>query len=668
MKKSLFSLLTILIAMFLMVRLHSAFGQFDSLATLAHYPLFTDGDDHTGINDSMTLMKAPYNRGIYATGIYLHNFLDPPLNPSHAITPVLAGLNIHSFRVSFRFRTHVYQHAPILMGGHSFRWIGAYLEADSTFKMKYNNSHLASSTSKYKLNTWYEIVLTYDGTEGKMFVDGTEIISQPYVIEYGYDPNFGITDFSTGETFKGEIQSIRVYKAATGGNLAAYYPLEFDVKDSNDVQADMVLTNTPFIGGIYSNGRYINGGLSGASQAITPQLDSMNMNSFAINFRFKAAEIEHRPVLVGGNSLRWMGLYIMENRSISLKYNNSDFSHSSFTYQPGDWHRVSMTYDGNLGKVYIDGEKIIEEAFVLNHGNNKNIGTTDFSVGKAFRGMIQDLQIFDADTLGELIAHYPLLQDEEDATGNHGNMLLTNTPFIGGVCTNGTYLVSGIETPNITGFNFDRFSISGLFHTPVAIEQPVLVGGNSFRWLGLYLRSDSSLAIKYNNSNIETCPAKYLPHEWHHFQLSYDVDSQKAWLFLDFEQVCSVSFDLMHGGDANVSSFDYATGDAFWGCLQDLTISEGTGPTSDGIADLLPEHAFRIFPNPAHTSLNIELEEVFDNQANLAIYTMQGQEVLHQSMDGFQQTIHVEDWPDGTYVVMITMEDGRRQGKRFVKQ
>ncbi|MCB0844311.1 MAG: T9SS type A sorting domain-containing protein [Bacteroidetes bacterium] len=650
--------------LFLIFQVSFVFGQFEDLKASAVYPLLENTNDTIGNYDSIITTLAPLDRGMYTTGLRITSV---SINGSRAVAGA-NGLNFNSFKFSVWFKTNTYQDAPVIMGGPIYRWIGAYLRPDSTLALKYNNSFFASSTVKYELNKWHEIVVTYDSTEGKLFYDGVEIISHPFSIIHGGDAALQVTDQSRGKTYKGVIRDLKIYDSHTGDSLLAHFPMLFNGEDVTGNQNNMNLINTTFIGGAYANGIYLGNGLPEYGSNIgTPKIDSLDLNNFAVSFKFKAGNIQHKPVLVGGNLFRWMGFFLNNDTTVSMRYNNGITVNTTTKYKPGDWHKVTMSYNGSVGKVYFDEVQIVNEAFTINHGEDRNFSVTNFSSGQTFRGTIQDLKIYDADTLGSVIAHYPLLTDTEDATGNYDPVKLENSFLVGGACSDGRYSTSNIATPTLSELDFDRFAISGRFNTPVAIEQPVIMGGNLGRWLGVYLKADSTIEVKYNNANILNCGVTYTPNEWHHFTLSYSRDSQKAWLFIDSLQACEVSFDLADFGDKNFSVSDFSNGKTFWGCIQDITIYEEVEENPDAAEDLLDPQTIKVYPNPASDFVNIEIEPEYLGKTELTLYSLQGQRLHRQSVNQITERISIGHLPQGTYILMVKHADGRRLSQRIVK-
>ena len=194
--------------------------------------------------------------------------------------------------------------------------------------------------------------------------------------------------------------------AAPAGAAAipiAHYPLLSDALDATGLNDPMTLQNAPFQdGGVYCNGIPPSSG-EGACLVETPVLAALDFGSFAISLEFKIDQypdesIVYRPVLVGGYSYRWMGAEVRSDGTIFLMYNNNNgLVYSDRIVTLGAWHRVVMTYDSSTqtGRLYMDGELACSAEFVIEHGNDKNLGTTNRAVEKTFLGLIREIVVYD---------------------------------------------------------------------------------------------------------------------------------------------------------------------------------------------------------------------------------------------------------------------------------
>jgi len=174
-----------------------------------------------------------------------------------------------------------------------------------------------------------------------------------------------------------------------------------------------------------------------------------------------------------------------------------------------------------------------------------------------------------------VIAHYPLLSNANEATNLTPPMTLTNAPFVaGGVKCNGIYEGNPgfckITTPQLTGFNFNQFSIAARFNAAEKRTMPVFIGGRSYRWIGFYLLANGHVALKYNNSNTLDCGLTYAPGTWYVATVTYNGTTAK--LYLNNTLACTKSFSISQGGDSDIGVTDFSTGVVYKGNFSDLWI------------------------------------------------------------------------------------------------
>lgn len=176
---------------------------------IANYPLLSDGIDITGNNDAMTLINTPFrNGGIYCNGIYASNS-SPDF--CKASTPDIKNFNFNSFTVSVDFYVNAYKMQPVFVCGNSYRWIGFYLQPDSTVNLYYNNTNFLNSTTHYNLNQWHKAQVSYDGTIAKFYLDYTEANEKDIQLVYTTSENqLGIINYAFGQVFNGYIRNLTV--------------------------------------------------------------------------------------------------------------------------------------------------------------------------------------------------------------------------------------------------------------------------------------------------------------------------------------------------------------------------------------------------------------------------------------------------------------------------
>lgn len=178
--------------------------------------------------------------------------------------------------------------------------------------------------------------------------------------------------------------------------LIASYSLFETPSDATGNQVDIVLKNTPYEDrGIYVNGNYVSVDPD-SSDVTTPPLAGLTIASFTISVDFKIASpyASTRPIIIVGRSWRWMGAKLRNDSRVALFYNGIDGPISTTAVIPGTWHRLTLTHDGSVGRLYLDNQLEASQAFVPNDGDDRRITTSYTSSGTAFKGHLRNLNVF----------------------------------------------------------------------------------------------------------------------------------------------------------------------------------------------------------------------------------------------------------------------------------
>ncbi len=217
-----------------------------------------------------------------------------------------------------------------------------------------------------------------------------------------------------------------------------------------------------------------------------------------------------------------------------------------------------------------------------------------------------------------LLANYPLTGGSAaDATGNYGDMELTNTTFQGdeGVYVNGIYIGSGepdaslVSTPPIDFPDTNNIAFSLEFKAGDTDFRPIFVAGDFYRWLGVFIVSGelqllSSDALYATGQNVQNG-------QWYSLALTYEQGTSKVWL--DGQLVFTynsgaLNYHLDISGDRKVSNTHGGYGKAFQGNLRNLKIY--SGHTTVATKETTPQTAsLKISPNPASHIVQIELPD-----------------------------------------------------------
>ncbi|RMH89408.1 MAG: T9SS C-terminal target domain-containing protein [Calditrichaeota bacterium] len=272
-----------------------------------------------------------------------------------------------------------------------------------------------------------------------------------------------------------------------------------------------------------------------------------------------------------------------------------------------------------------------------------------------------------------LVAHYPLDTDSLDATGHNPPMHLVNTPFQdGGIYCNGIYIWGGQPggsdaiTPQIDSLKFRKFALQAKFKVSEYRNQPVMVGGNLWRWIGFYLGQDSTIIPIYNDFFGSANPTiRYSLNTFHTITVVYDSTAGMGKWYLDGTLIDSVAFQIQHGNDKNVSVTHYGIGETFKGIFDDLRVySEISGPT--GIAGSPSGTPSRFdlaqnYPNPFNPATTIRYTLLRAAHVRLEIFNSVGQRVAtlvdeHRPAGDYTIRWDAQHLPAGIYFYRIRAE------------
>ncbi|MFH1842939.1 MAG: LamG-like jellyroll fold domain-containing protein [bacterium] len=180
---------------------------------IAHYPLTSDAVDITGNNGDMTLTNAPFqDGGVYCNGIY------PGGDPTATIvmTPEIVGLNPESCAVSAEFKISEYPpeaYRPVFMCGVNWRWLGVDIHLDGMLGLRYNNSTSIHTDVPVSLDTWHQVMVTYNGTtdSANLYLDGEWVTDAAFVCNHHDDQDISTHNGASGRQFLGIFRNLIVY-------------------------------------------------------------------------------------------------------------------------------------------------------------------------------------------------------------------------------------------------------------------------------------------------------------------------------------------------------------------------------------------------------------------------------------------------------------------------
>ncbi len=268
------------------------------------------------------------------------------------------------------------------------------------------------------------------------------------------------------------------------------------------------------------------------------------------------------------------------------------------------------------------------------------------------------ISLFFEDTFAQqtILANYPLIENGIDFTGNNDPLTLHNVIFQnGGAYSNGIYYgndTSGsvIETPLLNNLDFDNFSVKldFLIEDYPDWREPILVGGNGWRWIGAYLENDK-IALMANDGTVFETSTKTVPlNQWATIRLSYNKEEGKCYLYFNQQLAVQATVtELNHNNDANFLNTHYGSGDAFKGYWRNLIIYNTSNPT--GITE---ENDWQnIYLYQKKDNLVLSLPDQYEN-AIFSLYDLQGKIVRNQHLKFGENNVPVHGL-EGIYVVEV---------------
>lgn len=259
--------------------------------------------------------------------------------------------------------------------------------------------------------------------------------------------------------------------------------------------------------------------------------------------------------------------------------------------------------------------------------------------------------------INDLLAHYPLVSDGVDLTGNNDTMIRVNAPFQdGGVYCNGDYSNMTLHTPQINNFSFTSLSVSFEFRADTFISKPVIVCGSGYRWLGFYLDVNGTVKMKYNNSNYETSSTTYNFGQWYTGLITYDGTTANLYLdgVLAVSKTVALTFILT---DTEIGVEDYASGRAFKGVIKNLKITNSAyyGINETNVLKV------KFYPNPVNDYAKID---GIDTDAVIRIFDMDGR--LVRTLPFSNEPIDLSALREGMYMIRVEQNE-RSYSSRFIK-
>ncbi len=342
----------------------------------------------------------------------------------------------------------------------------------STNNVGTGNSDMdAGDGNALPVGVWKHVVMTHDGTNDKIFIDGVKKATKAVTgnlkstvnpLGIGYDP------IDNGSFFNGSLDEVQVYNyALTEGEVTALYITQsLSPAVATDLVADYKLNSNGIDNTQFGNtatgkatataNRFNYGGnamsFAGSDSLVASNSVNLQSDNTTISFwvRVKSLPAQGEVFLLsnGGWQERWKISLPSHGKPVFTTNSTGgikDMDSDSVALPIGAWRHVVMVHDAAGNKMFINGQlkKSIAATGALNKTSKPfGIGYNAVDGGGNFNGDLDDIQIYNraltdievtalyslqntAPTFtGTLVAHYPFSNSGIDITafGNNADV------------------------------------------------------------------------------------------------------------------------------------------------------------------------------------------------------------------------------------------------------
>ncbi|MFC1483469.1 LamG-like jellyroll fold domain-containing protein [Candidatus Neomarinimicrobiota bacterium] len=389
---------------------------------VAYYPFSGNANDESGNgNDgtehSVTLAEDRFGR-VDSAYSFSGGYISMPTDASILNTPI----DQYTFQAWIRstsstgnpqnvFETHT--QAP--SGNREI-----YFEADMPAPMRFGITDVSGAdhqvvSNSLELNTWYQVVGTYDGSKQKIYIDGelqdSLVWSSSFTINSGAELG---KDMEGGQYFQGQLDDIRIYNRALSAaeinslyhekgwdpDLLVHYPFNGNANDEsgngNNGTVDGATQTTDRFGNASSAysfdgvDDYIYTPVRPVSGALTISLWMKSNSSVA----FSGLVLSH-------DGIKKTGL-LLNNPATQLRFTLQTTTAQNAVvaadqnYLDDAWHHVVGSYDGTELVLLIDN--VVRGTVALTGdvdlGDTFRIGTDEAFADRYYSGIIDDIRIY----------------------------------------------------------------------------------------------------------------------------------------------------------------------------------------------------------------------------------------------------------------------------------
>ena len=300
-------------------------------------------------------------------------------------------------------------------------YIGGSLYANATW-------NIFESSTKVNLDTWYTIVMTYDGTKIRVYLNGSELSTSESQTGKDLSGNIRVSDWPiviggnpTGSTSFPNIEytssltisdALVFDRALTSEEIATDYASTINPTNTSEMLLRYKFSTNNIVKDLSGNnnngtvyGATINSDGTLSTDGIDDYVDCGLIghnfgNSITLIARVKVKEMLTHNNLVIGNWEEGGGGIVYDPENLQFDYTNSSTSYyvrylTDFKPKLDTWYTIVGTYDGQKYKLYQNGKEILYQ------------GTTN---------------TYEKKTVGNLVSSYQfLLAANPQPDGNHLN-------------------------------------------------------------------------------------------------------------------------------------------------------------------------------------------------------------------------------------------------------
>ena len=362
--------------------------------------------------------RLPNNENKAKQSNYSMEFLTTTRIPD--ITGLNLGTSVDTFSISLWFNKSNMNYGIVFStysGSGSYPTSGVAIDLNTNGTIAfYNGANRTTTSAQYSINTWYNLVVTSDGTTVKMYVNGSQVtLDSTTVVARDFtnvwinsgkysSSNFGITGKIDAVSIFNyaliQSQITTLYGSSSTGignpmtlNPVAYYPLgDQDVYNG----ASYLVPNAAVVGG-YS--------------PYALDFDVATQNKINFNYRLptgdapksisvwvKAKTFSYTSIVSGGTAAtgQYFGLWwVNASNGFKLVTYGGDASFG-FTPLVDTWYHLVVSYAGSGNvNLYYNG--------ILGNSTNigvRNTGNANFNIGQgggasSFNGAVSNLSAWD---------------------------------------------------------------------------------------------------------------------------------------------------------------------------------------------------------------------------------------------------------------------------------